>query len=411
MTIDRLTDASLPCHYDMVRQLRDRLTAWSPAVFIGYNSLRFDEELLRKALFRTLHSPYLTNTGGNCRADAMALVQAASVFAPTCLNVPIGDKGKPLFKLDRLAPSNGFSHENAHDALADVLATIHLARCVRDRAPEVWSRFLRFATKAAVASFLDEEEAVVLTEFYFNKPYHFVVSPFGADPSNPAAILTLDLKHDVDWLASLPHEHLTTLLGRSPKPVRRVRTNAAPNLAAVDEVEPHILGPLDPQTISERAVKLRQNAALQARLIEAFAAATPAYEDSDLVEEQLYSGGFVTAADQALMDRFHAVPWPDRASIVGQMQDPRLRYHGMRLIHELHPDVLSVEQRDEIEGAMWDRLLLERGPKGKWTSLPDALEQTEKMLGECDEAGIVILGGLREHLKQRLAQGRARQPA
>lgn len=104
MTIDRLTDAALPCHYDMIRQIRAKLIEWSPVVFVGYNSLRFDEELLRKALFRTLHSPYITNTGGNCRADAMALVQAASVFVPECLNVPTGENGRTVYKLDRLAP-------------------------------------------------------------------------------------------------------------------------------------------------------------------------------------------------------------------------------------------------------------------------------------------------------------------
>ena len=47
-----LTDSALPSHYEMIRQIRDTLLAWSPATFIGFNSMSFDENLLRQALFR-----------------------------------------------------------------------------------------------------------------------------------------------------------------------------------------------------------------------------------------------------------------------------------------------------------------------------------------------------------------------
>lgn len=47
--------------------------------------------------------------------------------------MPISAKGKPTLRLDTLAPANGFAHESAQDALADVEATIHMARLIRDR--------------------------------------------------------------------------------------------------------------------------------------------------------------------------------------------------------------------------------------------------------------------------------------
>ena len=47
-----LTDPELPSHYTMIRQIRDTLLAWSPATFIGFNSMSFDEDLLRQALFQ-----------------------------------------------------------------------------------------------------------------------------------------------------------------------------------------------------------------------------------------------------------------------------------------------------------------------------------------------------------------------
>ena len=406
MSIEQITDPALPCHYDMVRQVRARFLEWSPAIFIGYNSIKFDEELFRKALFRTLHSPYLTNTSGNGRADAMNLVQAAAALQPGCLEVPTGDNGKSVFKLDRLAPANGFDYSNAHDAMADVLATVHLARCVSERAPEVFSRFVRFAMKSSVAAFLEEEDAVLLTEYYFSRPYHFVVAPFGSDPDNPAKVYCLDLKHDLDWVASLPPDQLAVWVNRSPKPVRSIRTNAPPALAAIDEVAEDIFGPLSPDLIAERARRLRDDPDLCDRIMDAVMASAVAYEDPAHVEEQLYSGGFVQPADQALIDRFHEVPWSDRPALVDQMQDPRLRYHGLRLMYEHDVHLLSGGDRREVEDHMWDRLLMEECPKGKWASLVSALAETEAMIEEGDLTAMEMLEGLRAHLLARIEDGR-----
>src|SRR5580658_3679234 len=77
----RLFDPGLCSHYEMMCRVRARLLAWSPALFIGYNSLQFDEHLLRQAFYKSLHPPYLTNSDGNSRSDALRIVQAASLFA------------------------------------------------------------------------------------------------------------------------------------------------------------------------------------------------------------------------------------------------------------------------------------------------------------------------------------------
>jgi exodeoxyribonuclease-1 len=116
----RLFDESLYSHYEMVCRIRETLLAWSPVLFIGYNSLEFDEHLLRQALYKSLHLPYLTNTNRNSRSDALRMVQAASLFAPGALSYPVDAVGQRVFKLDQLAPLNGFAHGRAHDALADV---------------------------------------------------------------------------------------------------------------------------------------------------------------------------------------------------------------------------------------------------------------------------------------------------
>jgi len=61
---------------------------------------------------------------------------------------PINGEGNPLFKLVDLAKAQNVAHENAHDALYDVRATIGLARKVaRDL-----SKTLRMVITATVGA-------------------------------------------------------------------------------------------------------------------------------------------------------------------------------------------------------------------------------------------------------------------
>ncbi|MBN4048152.1 hypothetical protein JYU09_01070 [bacterium AH-315-O15] len=166
-----LTDPALPSHYEMMQHIREKVLQWSPATFVGFNSLQFDENLLRQALFQTLHPAYLTNTNGNARSDALRVAHAASTYAPGAMVVPTDDHGGKSFRLERLASANGYEHDEAHEAMADVLATIFLARLIRDRVPDVWQAMDRLTTKNAVKEYVGTESIFSLTEYYYGRAY------------------------------------------------------------------------------------------------------------------------------------------------------------------------------------------------------------------------------------------------
>ena len=113
LPIARLNDAGLPSHYAMVCEIRRRLIAWSPSIFVGFNSIGFDEYMLRQGLFQSLWPAYLTSQHQNGRADAYGLVQTACALSPGSLIVPTKPDGRPCFKLDQLAPANGVAHAGA----------------------------------------------------------------------------------------------------------------------------------------------------------------------------------------------------------------------------------------------------------------------------------------------------------
>ena len=178
VSVEQLLDPGAPSHFEMCKRIHEVMSGWSPATIVGYNSISFDEELLRRAFYASLQPIYLTNTGGNSRLDVLTLAAAVYAFQPTALNWPINEKGRVSFKLDRLAPANGSSHENAHDALADVLATIHLARLIKDRAPVVWNAAMAYRTKVAAADYVENQPVFVATRLRFG--FHASSSSDGA---------------------------------------------------------------------------------------------------------------------------------------------------------------------------------------------------------------------------------------
>ena len=55
--VDLLTKGNLS-HYEMLTQVEQKFREWSPATFLGYSSINFDDEVIRKEFFKSLRKPY-----------------------------------------------------------------------------------------------------------------------------------------------------------------------------------------------------------------------------------------------------------------------------------------------------------------------------------------------------------------
>lgn len=400
VTAEQLVDPSLPTHYQMVRAIRGKLTEWSPAIFIGHNSLGFDEHLLRQALYKTLHAPYLTNTNGNCRTDSLRMIQAVARFAPGALSIPVDERGRPVFKLDWLAPANGFDHSAAHDAMVDVEATIHMCRLIAEREPEHWSRFVRFAQKAAVTDFVLEEDVFVLTDFYYARPYSWMVTAIGTNPENGSEMFVLDLANDPDDLVARSDEDLWSVLAQSPKPVRGMRTNAGPIIMAYDDAPEELRDALPAlDELRRRAARVKGDAALCERLIATRLASREVREPSDHVEEQIYDG-FASYDDNALMDQFHTLDWPQRMPVIGRLADGRLRTLGQRLLYVEAPDLMDDVARRDYDAAIARRLMATEGTV-PWLTYAQALAEIDDLLAIASDKEATLLSGHRRYLCER----------
>lgn len=380
----QLIDANTPSHYEMMCILRKKLLEWSPAIFTGYNSIEFDEHLLRSAFYKTLHPPYLTNTNGNARSDVMRMVQAAHLFSPGAIKVPNGANGKPSFKLDLLAPANGFDHKNAHDALSDVEATIFMCRLISERASDVWSSFMRFSQKSAVLDHVSSELVFCFTDFFFNKPFSCLATNIGINPENSSEAYIYNLAVDPDSLVNLSIEKLMIRLAEQPKPIRRMRCNACPIIMPVEDAPEMAVGKtLKMEELEKRAEFLMANKKIREHLIDVFESLKLNYEPSIYVEQQLYEG-FFNPKDQVLLEKFHNIEWGARAELIKEFEDARLKKLGNQLIHVERPHLLAEEIRREHDQAHKIRIL-NSDTEVPWLTMMSARQELKTNIENCAE--------------------------
>jgi exodeoxyribonuclease I len=393
--VSQLTDHTCPSHYQMMRAICAKLQTWTPALFLGWNSIEFDEHLIRQALYQTLHNPYLTNREGNNRSDVKRIIQACSLFEPHALIIPAQPDGRKIFKLDHVAPANGFRHDRAHEAMGDAEATLFLSRIIAKKAPNTWSAFMRFAKKATVEDYIQADPFFCLSDFYGGRPYSWIVTTIGQNQDIKPEWYVYNLEVEPELLMSLPESHLAARLEQQPKPVRRLKSNAVPMLFSADDAPEICAGrECGQHELQRRTEVLQLDAPFRRRLISAFESLKESYPKSLYVEQQIYDR-FVEKPDEKLMANFHEADWVKRPAIVEKFNDPRLKTIGWQLIHVERPDLLDDKTRRELDMTRAKRVMgmVENPP---WLTLPQALKEFEAVKADLDGA---LLDGLIEHEK------------
>lgn len=371
-----LNDPALPSFYEMMTEVRGRLEAWGPAIFLGYNTIRFDEPLLQRAFWQSLHPPYLTVTGGNARMDILPIMQAASHLFEGAFNYPVTPRGRTGFKLDQLAPLNEFAHANAHDALGDVEATIHLAKLLEARCPVLWRRAVATAPKAAMASVLMPGRPVLVIEHFASGPSVWWGQRVDTSGSRTSSATILRL--DQDWKAArfFDSEKLEQVLRQSPKPLRELRLNKAPIVFDLNGAAAHGLFP-EP-FIMDQSTALFEAPEFCDRLLALSEALAEPWPEPVYLEQKIFEG-FFSRSDAALMEEFHKQDWRGRAELVRSFEDARLRQLAQRLVFAEAPDALASEDVSRLSNSIADRLHLDCEDKSLWRTLPAARRELDEL--------------------------------
>jgi len=358
---------------EMLNVIAKALASWAPATVIGYNTIRFDEEMLRHAFFTHLLPPYATQLNGHRRADLLTMVRAVALLEPAALTVPLGTTGKPSFKLGDICRANriALSEDDAHDALADTRATLALFRHLREVASVTVATMLALADKGLPNRILAGGEVLLLGGATQLTPVVGVTPNPTVATSWAAVDLTVD---PADYLDLPPEEIIRLFAQRGVRPIRTIKTNAQPILVGYEQ-GCHALQP-EPQDLAlynERAARVREHAGFRANLATALANRFADREPSPYPEATLYGGGFLSNEDARACARWHASPWEDRATIAAGFSDERLKAFANRLTLLEAPQTLSPAGWQKGQAWLCDRLTTQADVP--WLTLPKALAE------------------------------------
>ena len=214
-------------HYQMIREMMEKFNKWKNSIFIGYNSINFDEEFLRRTLFKNLDYPYITVTNGNERADLFGIARSSYLYYPNCIKTPISDKNNPVFKLDKLAPINGIKHNNAHSAISDVLATVEIAKLLSKTASNVWKASMMTTSKDKTLKIIKNEILFCTDFFYYGKSFPFVLTLVCEHPQWGYP-MCWDLKEDPNLYFKMSINELKKEFKKTPKVLRTIKHKKHP---------------------------------------------------------------------------------------------------------------------------------------------------------------------------------------
>ena len=336
---EQAINKNLPTPFEFAQTLHKFTKDWAPACWLGYNTIAFDEPMMRQMFYQNLQPEiFASQINGNNRLDVMKMVFATYADATDALSWPIADNGNFSFKLDRLAPANGFAHENAHNALADVEATIFIFKKIRDGAPELFKKLIeagdKTITSSSLKSFLPME---VTLRFGGNVPKTYQGCYCGSNKDNPNSIGFADFElNKAEELIQSSKDRITQAIEGTPKKIRTLAVNRSETFRVIENPSEEIL---------EFCETIKDATRLHSVVSEVLSERYAHGEQTNLeVEEKIYSG-FYGNSDKELLEQFQSASWPERVSIINDFTDERLKQLGKRLIAFYAPELLTDEQR------------------------------------------------------------------
>jgi len=376
---------------------------------VGYNSIRFDDEVTRNLFYRNLLDPYGREwRNGNSRWDLIDVLRLAQALRPEGIEWPKREGGVPSFRLEELTGANGIPHLGAHDALADVRATIGMARLLKRAQPRLFDYALTLRDKHRVRAMLDECKPLIHASARFPAAQGCIapVLPVAPHPSNSNGVICFDLREDPTLILDLSVEEIRTRLftpvaelpeGVSRIPVKTIHANHAPMLAPLATLSAGAAErwSIDPDLVAEHAAKAAAAAgAIRERVQEAHQGQDrPAETDPDLM---IYSGGFFSDSDRRTLERLCQLPPEALSAAQPRFDDPRLPEMVFRYRARNWPETLTPDERET-----WDAYRLTRltDPSGGGSITIDQYEQRLTELAEVhatDPAKIAVLEALSE---------------
>ena len=330
---------------------------------LGYNSMRFDDEVTRYGLYRNFFDPYEREyKNGNSRWDMIDVVRLTRALRPDGINWPEREPGVTSFRLEDLTAANDIPHAGAHDALADVRATIAIAQLLRAKQPRLFDFVLDNRNRQKLSTQLNVRNPQPVLHVSARYPARLgciaAVLPLALHPHNRNGVIVYDLRVDPEPLLSMPVEQIRRLLytpsaelpdGAVRIPLKVIHINRAPVVVPMGTLSEVAREQWAMNADDEKAhlQALRSASGLADKVAAVFddAARFPPQSDPD---KDLY-GGFLSDHDRRLCEQVRAADAADLAGLNLAFEAPKLHELLFRYRARNWPGSLDADERQRWE--------------------------------------------------------------
>jgi exodeoxyribonuclease-1 len=351
------------CEAEFIRLIHEQISQ-SNTCTLGYNSIRFDDEVTRNCLYRNFYDPYAREwQNGNSRWDLIDVVRAARALRPDGIEWPDNEQGGPSFRLEQLTQANNIAHEAAHDALSDVYATIAITKLVKQAQPKLYQFLLQHRAKAEALSLLQlgsfKPLVHVSGKYPAIKNCLAIVVAVCKHPTNTNGVIVYDLSIDPEPMFSLSVEEIQKRIftatadmpeGVARIPLKTVHINKCPVLAPVSVIRPDDALRLcvDLELCNANSEKIKLATGLAEKLAAVFSGQN--YIEPDVVSGEqnqtdpdlaIYSGGFFSENDKKQMAKIRLMQPEQLASAKFIFTDKRLPEMLFRYRSRNFPETLN----------------------------------------------------------------------
>ena len=336
---------------------------------VGFNSLRFDDEVTRFGLYRNFYDAYEREwKNGNSRFDLIDVLRLCAALRPEGIHWPVDEAGLPSFRLEALTKANGIEQQGAHDALIDVRATIDVAKLLHQHQPKLLSYALTMRDKQTVTKIiaLGSRKPLLHVSGMFGSVNHCIsmVLPLCMHPSNKNAVICFDLRESPEDFLNLSvadirervFSNKESLGDKKRIPLKSIHINKCPMIVPASMLTPEVS-----ERVGLNSAVLRKHydelLLGQAVWIKAQDVFKDAYSDEPErpAETALYGGGFFSHSDKALCQQVRQADSQQLTTKVFEFEDKRL--NQLLFLYKARHFPESLHEQEQIR---WQALRFER---------------------------------------------------
>ncbi|MBF0099322.1 MAG: exodeoxyribonuclease I [Desulfobacterales bacterium] len=402
------------CEYEAICRIHELFNK-PGTISIGFNNFGFDDEFLRFSFYRNLLNPYSHQYANECgRMDILPIIVIYKLFKPEVLIWPVINQ-KPSFKLEYIASANAIDCGRAHDAIADVRATIAIAKVLHHE-NKMWDYIISYFEKKIDKERIDNLPFVMHSDFGHHKigllidlrsghERNYVLPVLCIGHSKPYSNQSLWLQLDTMELENCKQDTIPEC-----SRVIRKRYGEPAIILAPHERFWKILNPERRKQVEKNITWCKEHLDIFHKIIMYYQAFEYPWIPNVDVDASLYQDGFFTDQESRFFARFHSYPLEKKCFMLKECPSQRsnllaerilIRNYKDKLTNDLH--LSAQEYLKQIYAANDNYICVDyTGQKRK--TPPKVLTEIETLINSktLDDQQIQLLHELRLFVNQNL---------